>query len=518
VPALPVPAGVLLAPRSTAPTRKMLWPVAASAAGTGVVAWLVASVDAALVLAALVAFSAAILLLIRPGVATLLAVFLLYLNVPAILTQRFGVPEALAGTFILLLISPLLHRMFVRRERLLFDTTFRLMLVLLAVMLGSAAVSRDPELALNRVENYLLEGLLLYWLVINAIDSLPALRRVIAALLAAGVLLASLSLYQQVTGNYRQEFGGLAYRDYVEEPVERVPGAPKIARDWFRAQGPVNEPNRFAQILLVLVPLAAFLFRTGPSRASRGLSAASGLVILVGIVLTLSRGALLALALLGLVMVAVRWIRASRLLLTAGVLLLTLPFTSPLLLPRIQSMGGVFKLLAGGHQAAQDVDGATLGRTTEMLAAWSAFLDHPVLGVGPGLYTPLYSVEYQQRDPDRKFRDLRVPRRAHSLYIEMAAELGVVGMAAFMGIVLALGRRLWQARKRFLERWPAMSDLATSLILCLVGYFATAVTMHLAYQRYFWLLVAMASASLHILRAQEAALAGQREGTWHRSH
>ncbi|HSK11138.1 MAG TPA: O-antigen ligase family protein [Vicinamibacterales bacterium] len=494
-------------PPSQGSTGRVLASALACVAGVCLMAWLAVSFDPLLALGALVALGGGVLMLVRPELATTLTVFLLYLNVPAILTQRYGMPEVVAGAFILLLASPLLHRLFVRREPLLFDSTFLLMLVFLAVMLASSMLSRDPGLALTRVQVFVLEGLLLYWLVVNAVGSLRALRQVLCALLVAGALLASLSLYQQVTGNFDQEFGGLAYRNYVEEGLE---APPRGGRDWLRAQGPVNEPNRFGQILLVLVPLAVFLYRTGASRSVKLLAAAAGLALLVGIGLTSSRGTFIALAMVAASMVAVRWVRASRLLLAAGVLLLALPLASPFLLMRIQSIAGVTKLLGGERAAYQDLDGATLGRTTEMLAAFSAFLDHPVLGVGPGLYTPLYSVEYQQKNPDLKFRDLRVPRRAHTLYFEMAAELGAVGLTVFMAIVLMLARRLWLARKRLLERWRDRSDLATAMLLTLFAYLATAVTMHLAYQRYYWLLLALASAALHILHA------GQREEerTW----
>ena len=88
-------------------------------------------------------------------------------------------------------------------------------------------------------------------------------------MLVAGSLLGGLCLYQDLTGSYRQEFGGLAYRDYVEAEDVMRPGKPKERRDWDRAQGPLNEPNRFAQIMIVLLPLALFMYRCAGSTLTR---------------------------------------------------------------------------------------------------------------------------------------------------------------------------------------------------------------------------------------------------------
>jgi putative inorganic carbon (hco3(-)) transporter len=178
---------------------------------------------------------------------------------------------------------------------------------------------------------------------------------------------------------------------------------------------------------------------------------------------------------------------------------------SPLLtsrfLPRLQSLaevGGLF----GSNPSSREVDGAVRGRATEMLAAFQAFLDHPIIGVGPGLYTPLYSVEYQQKNPNLKFRDLRVPRRAHMLYAETAAELGALGLSLFLAVVLVIARQLWKARLRWLQTRPDLADLATGFLLSIAAYLTTALTMHLSYQRYYWLLIALAAAAVHIMRGQ----------------
>ncbi|MGH3132745.1 MAG: O-antigen ligase family protein, partial [Gaiellaceae bacterium] len=70
------------------------------------------------------------------------------------------------------------------------------------------------------------------------------------------------------------------------------------------------------------------------------------------------------------------------------------------------------------------------GRQESFGVAWDAARDRPVLGHGAGSYEYLW---YQQRP------SLQVIRDAHSLYVEMLAEVGVVGLALLcLGLVVPM--------------------------------------------------------------------------------
>ena len=478
---------------------------------------LVQRLDAPLALAIAALMVAGVAMLVRPELATLLMVFLLYINFPAILTKQHGVPHLVAGTFIVLLGFPLLESLIHRRESLRVDLTFHLMLLLLGVYLVASFFARDVGVALGTIQEYVLEGLLLYWLIFNVIRSARTLRRVIWTVLLAGGLLSGLSLYQTVTGSYDQEFGGLAYRNYEE--VQDVPGHGEVRRrTWDRAQGPLNEPNRFAQILIVLLPLSAAALRNARSGSARVVAAACGVLIAGGVVATLSRGAFVTLLVLAALMVALRWVRPSRAILFAVALALaapSVPFFETRMMATVRALG----LVPGDAPAlTHTLDGAARTRMTVMLAAVRVFRDHPVLGVGPGQFAPFYSQEYG-RNPDIKFRDLPPGAwRAHSLYLEIAAETGLLGLSVFVGIVILLLHRLWAMRRRWLGRDQELADLATAFGLSLIAYQLTGVFLHLSYQPYYWFLLALTGAALHILSrpaagdAPPAARGG--EGIW----
>jgi O-antigen ligase len=146
-------------------------------------------------------------------------------------------------------------------------------------------------------------------------------------------------------------------------------------------------------------------------------------------------------------------------------------------------------------------DTSLRGRATEMLAALRVFLAHPVLGVGPGQYKPFYAEKYQS-DPQFAFKHIPEARGAHNLYLQMAAETGIIGLAVFMAIVLLILHRLWQVRCHWVHRDPESANLATALFLGLMAYLVHSMFAHLAYERYFFLFLALAGAAVQICRAE----------------
>jgi O-antigen ligase len=137
-----------------------------------------------------------------------------------------------------------------------------------------------------------------------------------------------------------------------------------------------------------------------------------------------------------------------------------------------------------------------------MLAALAAYTDHPVLGVGPGQYATYHSVRYQGL-PEISIREIPIPRRAHSLYLEIAAETGTVGLAIFMAIPLLLLLDLGRLRRALLPWRPDLAHLAAGFTLMLLAYLGTGVFLHLAYERYYWVMIALAASVVGALQQAE---------------
>jgi putative inorganic carbon (HCO3(-)) transporter len=463
------------------------------------VAWLVYRYEAPVALAITLGGAGFLLLLVRPALATLIVVFLLYTNIPVVLHKVHGAPQVLVGSVILLLAIPLVNHVVLRRGRVRVDAPIALMLCFLLVLLLSSLGAKDKSVAMTRLQEYATEGLLVYWLMLNAVRDIPTLRRVVWTILLAGTVLGSLAIYQSATGDYRQDFGGLASRQLQleaqrERALQNGVREPKLyLAD--RAQGPQYDGNYLAQFMLVLVPLAWLRFRNGRTRAGRVCAGIAGGVILVGgVFLTYSRGGLLAFAAVVLLATYIRWLPPRRVLVAAVCLIMLLPAVAPVAYKRISTLQSVTAL------DDPTVDSSLRGRATEMLAALHVVMDYPLLGVGPGQYAPFYSLEYHQI-PGIKFRDLRKSRNAHNLYLEMAAEIGLLGIATFLAIPLLLARALWNARRRWAGQNRELADTAVALFLGVIGFMLAALFLTFAYQRYYWLLLALAGTALQIMRS-----------------
>jgi O-antigen ligase len=85
----------------------------------------------------------------------------------------------------------------------------------------------------------------------------------------------------------------------------------------------------------------------------------------------------------------------------------------------------------------------------------------------------------------------------------LAAEHGILGLLAFAMIVLVTLRDLRRAQRRWQERRADLAHLATGLMLSVILYLTMGLFLHLAYVRYFWLLMALAAAAGWILAIED---------------
>ena len=494
----------------TTGSRDIRVPLVLSVVSLAFIAALVMRMDALPALALLVSLVAAVAVWFYPALATVLAVFLVFANLPTAMSASIPGAKWFAASFAIPLAIPFLHRLF-RGARPIFDVTFGLMAAYLFILLVSAFVAVDWRVAVLTIGQYAAEGLALYWLLLQAIRTQAMMRRVLWTVVLTGAALASLGLYQEVSGDYRTQFAGLAKRQ-LRHDIARAQARAEADEHFTtsqsngayvqtsqRAAGPIGDPNRFAQILLVAWPFAVLLAYRSKSRLAQCIGMAASALIGAGIGLTYSRGAFLTIALLLAGLAIWRGVHPIKLVLGAVVATMVLVALAPNYFTRMGTILNTSALV--NDQAGVEPDGAMRGRATEVLAAMWAFTDHPWLGVGPGQYVPYYSQRYQQRS-DIKFRQLSQPREAHNLYASIAAETGVPGLVVFLAIFVSLFVRLKRARHYWLERDHGLADLALACQFSLLGYLGTGIFLHMAYERYHALLLAVAAAAVQVLHLE----------------
>jgi O-antigen ligase len=241
------------------------------------------------------------------------------------------------------------------------------------------------------------------------LENKAQLVRVLKLLLISTIGVALFGFYQEIEGGYTD----LYFRLYPLQEEGLEPWTGRITSLLFHF-------NSLAGYLNLVIPFAIACAVLAKDRALKFLGLVCACAAAAAVVMTQSRGGLL--ALVGILIIAV-WFLAPRLIsrikLLCGGLLACMLLLPPLL--------NHFERLQGIDEATQS------GRTFLWLTAARLFLAHPFLGVGYGNYRFLY-VDF-------------VPRTgagvldAHNIYLQLLAETGLAGFLSFfilLGLLFSL--------------------------------------------------------------------------------
>jgi O-antigen ligase len=444
-----------------------------------------AAQEPVLAVVGVLALLGAVAVAIRPEAAVLIVIGLIYSNAPAVFVTFHSVPVAIAAAVPLILAAPLAYDILVSRRKIVLTPAMPWIALLLIVEILSAITARDVPNAASALGTFLSEGIGLYLLVTNTVRSAELLRATIWVLLFVGAVLGSLSFFQQVTETYNNSYFGFAQTEAAITGLTET-GIARLA-------GPIGEKNRYAQVMLMLIPLGVLQFSGERRRWLKVAALGCALLAAIATALTFSRGAALAAGVVLLAMVALRYIRPSHLVAAAAVIAVVL-VAVPAYSSRLTSLVDLGALLSD-EPAGSGTDNSLLSRATENLTALRVFADHPVLGVGPGQFPAYYRDYADEIGVSVRAQD----RQAHNLYLGIAAETGILGLTAFLGAVMATLIQLARARASALPSRPDLAAMAAGFILAIVAYLASGLFLHLSYARYFWLILALAGAAATVI-------------------
>ena len=488
-----------------AATSPGVWVPAALVAG-GLLVSLVATWNPLVAMAAAGLAVVVLASIVKPDLATFTVLFVLYSNLAVVASRFHGVPKVVAGLFPLLLGIPLASDLILRRKRLIVTPALPLLLLFLGVQILGMAFSKNLEVTRATVFTLVFEGMLIYFLVTNVVRTPRTLRLAAWALLLAGAISAIVPCYQQLTGTPHRNYGGLGQVTDAGFRTGEVSSQGEVRQ--FRLAGPIGEQNRYAQNMLMLLPLGLFVFLGESSRRLRILALLFTGLAGCGLLLSFSRGSAVGFLLVVVSMLFLRTITLRQL----GIILVPVALALaalPQYRTRMSTLTETAMLAASSGLASQEMESSMKRRVTEMVAAGAVFVDHPTIGVGPGMFK-YYSAEYGNRLGLRRITETR---KAHSLYLEVAAESGILGVLCFFSAVALTLQRLVVSRKRLLESRPGESPeerrerlrlacLVAGFMLALIAYLATGLFLHLAYIRFFYLMLALAGAAAGIAMAQ----------------
>ena len=352
-----------------------------------------------------------------------------------------------------------------------------LMLAYLGVNVVSAGLSAYPNTA--TYELFLILSAYVFVLLVMCFLSeegfARTLPRVIAWSLSAGSLLSIAS-----------------YALGVQAFTETTHGGARV-----RFVGGAIDPNNQSIMILFAMPLIVHLALSAPTRRERLVMAGLGFLNVLSLMLTLSRSGFL----MGILM-------ALSLLFHYRRRLHPKRLGAVIALGVIAAMALAAALPSAFYQRQESLaewdDRSLLRRTSYLGVAWDAFVQHPVIGSGPGTFVEIYG----ESEVTRLFtsKEARTKRRAHNTYLEILVGSGLLGFGLYMAV---LGCALFDLRRA--ERmFCARGDRANAeLVACYRIAFSVLLVFLLVlsemYHKYMLLSLGLSQVAVHLAgRAVEA--------------
>lgn len=253
--------------------------------------------------------------------------------------------------------------------------------------------------------NQFMPAAIVFFLILWNISSLSRLR-------SLTVVLVLIAIYFTIRGILAYHSGDDTSPFVYVQRVWRGEGTPELSF-YLRicALGFLNDPNDFAQYLLMLLPFLFIAWRTGRFARNFVLCVVPLAILLYGIYLTNSRGALLGLALL------IVFVMKDRLGARRGALIA--PVVIALILALNQS----------GRAISVHEDSA-MGRINAWSEGLGMFKSSPLWGIGFGLFTDHHELT------------------AHNSFVLCLSELGLIGSFLWLGLLVACVLHLQESSRR----------------------------------------------------------------------
>ena len=281
---------------------------------------------------------------------------------------------------------------------------------------------------------------LVFWVVLNDVRSRAARALVFGGIVAVAWIAVVMACYQRFV-----------------KPDWMMLGRVQVEQFIGRSSGSFGIPNSLAALLLLLFPaLVVLTFRRGAGALQRVLCGYLALSVGLGLVLTISRGAWLA---LGLVLAlwpvfAVRgsWRRRAGVAMLAALGVAVVAGALYFSLPRVRERFLTMKADAGEKT-----------RPIMWRGAWRIFEAHPAVGGGAGSFNVLFEKYRPERYQDE-------PGWAHNDYLNTLSDYGAVGFLLFYGAAGVIAARCIRERSPRRRDWLDEPVFAGALTAGLVAF------------------------------------------------
>jgi O-antigen ligase len=267
---------------------------------------------------------------------------------------------------------------------------------------------------------------------------------------------------------------------------------PPPATDLGRLAGAGGDPNETAAAMVAGLALATALGVAARGKPLvRVACAGAGAICLIALFLTSSRGGLIALGVALIAAVILGGRRRGTMLLAAACAVLITVFYFATIAP------------ADVRERVTHPEGGT-GRVDIWTVGWRMVRDNTIEGVGAGNFSTS-SIHYLL-EPGVLLRDdfiVDTPKVAHNTYLQVLAELGIVGFALFVTILMFSFVCAFKAHRVAAAAGDRELDIiARAIVVALVSLFAAYVFVSRDYGKQLWLLLALGPVLLELARRE----------------
>jgi O-antigen ligase len=275
-----------------------------------------------------------------------------------------------------------------------------------------------------------------------------------------------------------------------------------------RGTGLTGDPNQFAAYEALAVPAALVLART--ARRTNWTPLLYAVIGLIGLAIlaSYSRGGLIALGVIVIGTIVVPWQVFFRTRRQKATYVLV-----------IAAVGWVLAVLGSAAYADRlatifSGQGRGAGRTDFWSAAWAGYKEHPLLGLGAGGFEAR-SLDLLHTTPGVEIQASYVAadRPLHNAYLESLVDLGPLGLALFLSVVVLtfayLVRAALRARRAGADR---LWQMGICFAVALVGLAVAIIFLSIQFGHMLWIFVGLALAldSISKRRVESAPVREQR--------
>lgn len=328
-----------------------------------------------------------------------------------------------------------------------------------------------------------------FLLAVNTLNTPKNLHHFIVLLVLCGFVMSAVAVAQYLFPRFyvggEEAWATLGAVDGAYIDQESLQGEAAI-----RVSGRAGHSNWLAMIILLLIPLNFYWYSVTKNNLIKALIGVTFVLEVIALILTYTRTGLMIGTVLGTLLFIKQFYRLTPLRITLGMLALVMLW---LALPSAYK-----ERVLNPRQYTRSI--SIMSRLDMQSAAMRYSLENPVFGLGPGGFGIEYIRENTETARTMRYMVDRMGWQpvfigAHNMYLQLAADMGYVGLLIFITFYFVLMRHLFRVEEQYINSGDTQgAAMAGALFISLLAFLLCAVFLHALQQKIWWMVTAMTAA------------------------